>query len=62
MNRNRLDILPYYARLVAILNQYYKDIGPVLVQKLEKALSLSLRFNGSLNVPFLLMIRELIGV
>lgn len=38
MNRSRLELLPYYARLVAILSQYYKDIGTQLVARLERVL------------------------
>eukprot|EP01125_Pyxidicula_operculata_P019478 TRINITY_DN7077_c0_g3_i5.p1 TRINITY_DN7077_c0_g3~~TRINITY_DN7077_c0_g3_i5.p1 ORF type:complete len:1281 (+),score=421.17 TRINITY_DN7077_c0_g3_i5:575-3844(+) len=32
--RTKLEILPYYARLIATLNLHMKDIGPLLVQKL----------------------------
>lgn len=35
VNRNKLDIIPYYARLVATLNPWMKEIGPGLVAKLE---------------------------
>uniref|UniRef100_A0A6B2KWV6 MIF4G domain-containing protein n=1 Tax=Arcella intermedia TaxID=1963864 RepID=A0A6B2KWV6_9EUKA len=36
VSRNKLEILPYYSRLVATLNRYLKDVGPLLVQKLEQ--------------------------
>nr|CAG4717592.1 unnamed protein product [Naegleria fowleri] len=36
VNRTSLELLPYYGRLVAILNLTYKDIGKSLVQLLEE--------------------------
>ncbi|KAG0174672.1 hypothetical protein DFQ30_003435 [Apophysomyces sp. BC1015] len=33
--RQRLDLLPYYARLVAILNSYFPDIGETVLTSLE---------------------------
>ncbi|CAO3628795.1 unnamed protein product [Cunninghamella echinulata] len=33
--RQRVDLLPYYARLVAILNQYYPDIGEAVITALN---------------------------
>src|SRR5262249_19902353 len=36
VSRNRIDLLPYYGRLVAVLGQYFKDMAPLLVGKLEK--------------------------
>lgn len=36
INRNKLDVIPYYCRLVAILNQYMKDIGTGLITKLQE--------------------------
>lgn len=34
--RTQLALLPYYARMVATLNQYMKDVGPMLVSMLEE--------------------------
>ena len=36
VNRTSLELLPYYGRLIAILNPLYKDIGKSLVQNLEE--------------------------
>ena len=36
VNRNRLDLLPFYARLVATLNPCLPDIGPDLVEAVVK--------------------------
>ncbi|KAI8096391.1 armadillo-type protein [Halteromyces radiatus] len=33
--RQRVDLLPYYARLIAILNQYYTDIGDAILVALN---------------------------
>ncbi|KAL9650529.1 hypothetical protein ABK040_004748 [Willaertia magna] len=36
VHRTSLELLPYYSRLVAILNNLYKDMGKLLVQLLEE--------------------------
>ncbi|CAO3634305.1 unnamed protein product [Cunninghamella blakesleeana] len=33
--RQRVDLIPYYARLVAILNQYYPDVGEAVIVALN---------------------------
>ncbi|KAI9031872.1 armadillo-type protein [Phycomyces nitens] len=33
--RQRVDLLPYYSRLIAVLNNYYPDIGETIVAALE---------------------------
>lgn len=36
VNRNRLDLLPFYSRLVATLNPCLPDVGPELVESVVK--------------------------
>ena len=35
VSRQRLDLLPYYSRLIATLNRYMPDIGTQVVEELQ---------------------------
>ncbi|KAJ3274845.1 hypothetical protein HDV01_002049 [Terramyces sp. JEL0728] len=46
VSRQRLDLLPYYSRLIATLNPYMPDIGTMVVEELE----IILRKKSALNM------------
>ncbi|KAJ2993051.1 hypothetical protein HDV02_002697 [Globomyces sp. JEL0801] len=37
VSRQRLDLLPYYSRLIATLNPYFPDVGSTVVAELERS-------------------------
>lgn len=49
--RNRLDVLRYFSRFVAIMHPYFKDIGVTLVKRLEDEFYSLLRQKDQTNSP-----------
>lgn len=49
--RNRLDVLRYFSRFVAILYPYFKDIGVTLVKRLEEEFYFLSRQKDQTNSP-----------
>lgn len=49
--RNRLDVLRYFSRFVAIMHPYFKDIGVTLVKRLEDEFYSLMRQKDQTNSP-----------
>lgn len=49
--RNRLDVLRYFSRFVAILHPYHKDMGATLVKRLEEEFYFLSRQKDQTNSP-----------
>ncbi|KAJ3259607.1 hypothetical protein HK103_002161 [Boothiomyces macroporosus] len=50
VSRQRLDLLPYYSRLIATLNPYMPDIGTMVVEEVFLRLEIILRKKSALNM------------
>jgi regulator of nonsense transcripts 2 len=61
VNRNRLDLLPFYARLVATLSPCLPDIGPDLVETVLKELKWLVRQKDQTNVETKIRVARFIG-
>lgn len=48
--RTALNLIPYYARLVAVLNNAYQDIGPPLVDLLRRDFKTLLKRHDQLHI------------
>lgn len=48
--RSRLDLLPYYSRLTAILDRVWPDIAPPLVKELEQQFHGQTKFKKNQNI------------
>lgn len=59
--RSRLDLLPYYARMAAILDRVWTDIGPPLVKELEQQFHGQTKFKKNQNIEARLRTVRYIG-
>eukprot|EP00029_Vermamoeba_vermiformis_P002932 TRINITY_DN1329_c0_g1_i5.p1 TRINITY_DN1329_c0_g1~~TRINITY_DN1329_c0_g1_i5.p1 ORF type:complete len:1191 (+),score=394.25 TRINITY_DN1329_c0_g1_i5:17-3589(+) len=50
VHRSKLDWLPYFGRLTATLNQYWKDVGPNLVSLLEDEFKALYQEKNQINI------------
>lgn len=61
VHRNRLDLLPFYARLVAVLNPVMPDVGTELVQDLIRGFRREVRMKNQLHIETKTKIVRFIG-
>jgi regulator of nonsense transcripts 2 len=50
VHRTKLELLPYYGRLLAILNQYFKEMGPMIMGLLEEEFTYLFHKKDQINI------------